>query len=102
MSTYLNREVLKEIVFNESTDGKDRFCNFYAVQAWLKENGYSLGQMCHPQPMAIMIGKYDWIAKWKNLTKKEISQIDGCVVGNTDNGYKVMLFKINEAVKTAA
>lgn len=88
------RSIIKKVTFNEPIKD-NRFENLYAAERWLKDNGYSVGQMCHPRPMAIMVGEWDWIAKWKNLTKTEISQIDGFMVSVGDNGYEINIYNLS-------
>lgn len=60
--------------------------------AWCEENGYSVGEMCGPQPIGIMRGEWQ-IAKWRNLTKREQDQLDGTITGNFRDGpVKVTIF----------
>ena len=47
-------------------------------------------------PVAVLKG--DWlIAKWKNLTKKEIAQLDGMVDGNFRDGPVTVTLKVEPA-----
>lgn len=56
------------------------FKAYYAASGWCHENGYSHGSMCMDMPIAIMKGT-DWnIAKWKNLSTKEINTVDGVML----------------------
>lgn len=60
-----------------------------AARAWLHERGYSVGTMCGDLPMAIMKGDY-LIAKWRNLTPKERSMVDGRIEGDKRAGPVVV------------
>lgn len=95
-----NRTVALKRLFNEPTTD-NRFANLYAAEAWIKAHGYSIGQMCHPKPMAVMIGDYDWIAKWKNLTKAEIEAIDGYLIGVGADGYELNLYELTPQITAA-
>ncbi len=62
----------KTITFDQKGD----FSAIGAARNWCQENGYSCGSMCRNLPIGLLKG--DWvIAKWRNLTKKEISQLNG-------------------------
>lgn len=52
---------------------------------WLEERGYSRGTTCVLFPTGVLFGDFD-IAKWKNLTEKEIAALDGHITGNTREG----------------
>ena len=56
-----------------------------AARAWLKERGYSIGEMQGSAPMGVMLGDFD-IAKWRNLTPTEIGALDGKIEGDKRNG----------------
>ncbi len=57
----------------------------YAAEAWLKENGYSVGTMCGKLPRGILKGDIH-IAKWKNLTGPERKACCGTMFGDMRNG----------------
>jgi hypothetical protein len=61
------------------------FKALYAAQRWLAENGYSYGPTCVMHPAPILKGDYV-IAKWRNLTKKEIKALDGWLDGDLREG----------------
>lgn len=57
------------------------FQSYYDAVQWLEDNGYSHGSMCGDKPMGIMKG--DWsISKWKNLTNKQIKELDGTMTSS--------------------
>jgi hypothetical protein len=66
-------------------DRKGDFSAYYDAEAWCAENGYSIGMMCGKLPIGILKGSYH-IAKWRNLTKKEISALHGRMTGDMRNG----------------
>jgi hypothetical protein len=47
-----------------------------AAEKWLKENGFSIGTMCAPEPRAILHGN-TYIPKWKNLSSEDREEVDG-------------------------
>lgn len=79
--------------------GGGTFEAMYAAQRYLTANGYSYGSSCYPQPTAIMKGQYH-IAKWKNLTEKERSQVDGTMTGDMREGPVVITFFDGHKPKT--
>lgn len=61
-----------EKVFDKPGD----FAAFDEAKEWLTQHGYSYGSLCGYMPVGILKG--DWIiAKWRNLTPKERSQLHG-------------------------
>jgi hypothetical protein len=68
------------------------FKALYAAQRWLEENGYSYGPTCVMHPAPILKGDYV-IAKWRNLTKKEIKALDGWFDGDLREGPVVVQLK---------
>lgn len=69
---------VKEIVFKATGTV---FMAYREAEYWCKQNGYSYGSMCHPQPTAIFKGDV-YVAKWKNLTSKERNSVDGIITGD--------------------
>lgn len=66
---------------------------FRDAESWLKENGYSWGSMQGDAPIGVMRGDYD-IAKWRNLSTREINALDGTITGDKRNGpVTVTIFK---------
>ena len=53
------------------------FQALYAAEAWCRENGISVGQSSATGPTGLLFGSYGWIAKWRNLTPKERSELHG-------------------------
>ena len=85
----MKKIITNEIIFNEEGD----FMAYRSAEYWAKENGYSYGSMCHPQPTALYKGDFS-VAKWKNLSTKDISQVDGVITGEYRNGpVKITLYK---------
>lgn len=74
----------------------ETFSALYAAEAWLRENGYSYGSMCGPgNPIGFIHGDHA-IAKWRNLSKSDIAELDGqieCRNGSYRDGSVVILFK---------
>ncbi|MGF6281893.1 hypothetical protein ABH908_000074 [Pseudomonas frederiksbergensis] len=71
--------------FNKTFTGDAPFQAMHACSDWLEERGYSRGSTCVLHPTGVLFGDWD-IAKWKNLTKREIAALDGHITGDTRNG----------------
>lgn len=77
------------IQFNEPGD----FRAMHAAERFLRKHGFSIGQVQGPAPRAIMFGRYDFIAKWRNLTLAEQEASHGQMTGSMRNGpVTVMIF----------
>lgn len=61
------------------------FAAYHAACKWLDDNGYSHGSMQRDDPIGIMRGDYS-IAKWRNLSPKEVSALHGRITGDKRNG----------------
>ncbi|WP_439392383.1 hypothetical protein ACRQ5Q_22570 [Bradyrhizobium sp. PMVTL-01] len=62
------------------------------AQAYLKERGFSFGQLCVPSPIGVMHGRCA-IPKWRHLTPDEIDMLHGTLTGDHRNGpVKLSLF----------
>lgn len=61
-------------------------------QQWLTVRGYSFGITCAMSPVGVLKGDY-CIAKWRNLTPKERSALDGSVSGDFRNGPLTLTLK---------
>ena len=72
------------------TDPDNCFGATYAAEAWLRENGYSYGPSQRGAPRAIMKGDVS-IAKWKNLTGREKSFVDGRLLTGRDQDAVIKL-----------
>lgn len=83
-----------KIQFNQT----GTFQAMYAAEAWCRENGISVGQCCATGPTGLLFGKFDWIAKWRNLTQEEKAGLHGTMSGNLRNGPVVIWLK-DEAVQ---
>lgn len=75
------------------------FQAMYAAEAWCRENGISVGQSCATGPTGLLFGRYDWIAKWRNLTARERKDLHGTMSGDMRDGPVVIVLK-DEAVRT--
>lgn len=62
-------------------------------KGWCRENGISVGQSSATGPTGLLFGKYDWIAKWRNLTPKERGDLHGTMDGNFREGPVVIDLK---------
>lgn len=71
--------------FSKTFSEHGTFQAFYAAQRWLEKNGYSFGSNCRGSPVGILKGDFI-IAKWRNLTPREIDQLDGQMTGDMRNG----------------
>lgn len=78
---YSKTNIMNEIKFTQT----ETFEAYREACAWLDKNGYSYGSMCNPLPTGILKGDFI-IAKYRNLTKNEISELDGTITGNYRNG----------------
>ncbi len=66
---------------------------YRAAQAWCKANGISVGQSSATGPSGLLFGEYDWIAKWRNLSPEERSELHGTMDGNFREGPVVIDLK---------
>ncbi len=78
--------------FQKTFDQKGTFVAWHAACKWLRENGYSYGATCVASPVGVLKGDY-CIAKWRNLTPKERSQLDGTVIGDFREGPLTLRLK---------
>lgn len=69
------------------------FTAMYAAEAWCREKGISVGQSCATGPTGLLFGKYDWIAKWRNLSPKERADLHGTMSGDFREGPVVVELK---------
>lgn len=69
----------------------------HAAEAWCAANGLSVGQSCATGPTGLLFGKYDWIAKWRNLTPQERADLHGTMSGDFREGPVIIELK-DEAV----
>lgn len=67
-------------------DQKGTFAALYAAEAWCQQNGISVGQSSATGPTGLLFGTYDWIAKWRNLTKAERDELHGTLSGDFREG----------------
>ena len=85
------REVETRIVFKK----KGTFENYYMAKNWLHENGYSDGSMARDLPIGLLKEENILIAKWGNLTKEEISELDGVMISDDfrEGNVEIIIFK---------
>ncbi len=62
------------------------------AEEWLSDNGYSYGPSCAMHDQGILKGDFT-IAKWRNLTKREIQQLDGKLIANRDGPATIILYR---------
>lgn len=72
-------------MFTKTFNEAGTFQALCAAEAWLAANGYSCGSTRRDMPSGILKGDFV-IAKWKNLTTKEIEQLDGHLQGDKREG----------------
>ena len=77
--TYLGRKVL----YTETFPVKGTFASVHKAEARLKDLGYSIGSMCRNEPIGFADdSKYNYVAKWYNLSKEEKDLLDGVVISD--------------------
>ena len=81
-------------VFTKFFTEPGTFQALYAAEKWLDENGYSYsyGPGSAMRPTSVLKGDFI-IAKWKNLTRKEIAQLDGKIDGKFREGPVTVTLK---------
>lgn len=75
----------KPFVFTKTFGQEGTFQALYAAHKWLEDNGYSYGSTCRDAPIGVMKGDYI-VAKWRNLSRNEVAELDGVLFGNPRNG----------------
>ena len=55
----------------------ETFSAKYEAEAWLSKNGYSYGSSSVDGPQGVVKGEDVYISKWRGMTTKEKSQLDG-------------------------
>ncbi|HEX8595365.1 MAG TPA: hypothetical protein VF682_19150 [Pseudomonas sp.] len=84
---------VQHAAFTKTFTEPGTFQALYAAQRWLDENGYSYGPGSAMHPVPVLKGDFI-IAKWKNLTRKEIAQLDGKIDGNFREGPVTVTLKV--------
>ena len=87
-------------MFRKVFDQQGDFAALHAAEKWLADNGYSYSPTCAMHPVAILKGDYQ-IAKWRNLTPKEIKALDGDMNGDFRTGPLVVHLKQAPALEAA-
>ncbi|MGH8417988.1 MAG: hypothetical protein ACRER8_12010 [Pseudomonas sp.] len=80
-------------MFKRIFSEKGAFKALNAAQDWLTDNGYSYGPTCVMHPAPVLKGDFI-IAKWRNLTKKEIKALDGWFDGDLREGPVTVMLKV--------
>ena len=62
----------------------------YAAQRWLEANGYSVGSSSVDGPRGVVKG-VAYISKWRNMTPKERSQMDGYLDAGRNQPARLVL-----------
>lgn len=73
-----------------------------AAEAWCREQGISVGQSSADGPSGLLFGDYDWIAKWRNLTKQERADLHGTMDGDFREGPVIITLKDSAVAAHAA
>ena len=81
---------------------KGTFQALYAAEAWCREHGISVGQSSATGPTGLLFGKFDWIAKWRNLTPQEREELHGTMDGDFREGPVVINLKDSAVTAHAA
>lgn len=81
---------------------KGLFEAMYAAQAWCGKNGITVGQSCATGPTGLLFGRYDWIAKWRNLSPQEREDLHGTMSGDFREGPVVIELKDEAVAMNAA
>lgn len=82
--------------FEKKFEQKGTFAAWNAARQWLKENGFSYGSSSVDGPVGILKGDF-CISKWRNMTPKERSQLDGTLSGELREGPVVVRLKVAPA-----
>lgn len=69
--------------------GED-FSACHEAEAWLRENGFSIGTMEGSQPRAIL-HSHTFIPKWKHLDHDDKEQLDGVAISDNFREKDVMV-----------
>ena len=72
---------MHKIVF----DAEGEFQAVYKAQKWCEQRGISVGANQRGSPRGLIIGDA-LIAKWRNLSDKDKSELDGTMTGDMRNG----------------
>lgn len=62
----------------------ETFSSLHAAEKWLRDNDYSFGPLCGPEPVGCVKGDA-LISKWRNLSAEDKTQMD-CVI--TSSNYR--------------
>jgi hypothetical protein len=88
MKIYLNRSVIKEVVF----DDNGTFEAYRAACSYLSDNGFNYGSTCAMMPMGFMKREWDCPWKWENMTAKQRNNVDGVMIGEMREGPVTLIF----------
>jgi hypothetical protein len=82
--------------FEKKFEQKGTWAAYDVARQWLKESGYSYGSSSVDGPVGILKGDF-CISKWRNMTPKERSQLDGTLSGELREGPVVIRLKVAPA-----
>lgn len=90
---YNDREVPeKDVVYAVEFVAAGTFQSYYNAQKYLKDMGYNIGSMQGPAPIGFS-SEYDYISKWRNMTRTEHAQLDGVILSKDfREGNTLVLF----------
>jgi hypothetical protein len=61
------------------------------AQSWLETNGYSFGSSSVDGPAGVVKGTNIYIAKWRNMTKKERALMDGHLYTSRESPARLII-----------
>jgi hypothetical protein len=85
---YLGREIVSSIEFST----KGTFNAYRDACSFLVQAGYQYGSTSVGDPMGFVKGIWDMPWKWRNMTPKERSLVDGVLIGDIREGPIKLIF----------
>lgn len=86
----------RDIASKEEIKIEGTFNSYYEACRILEERGYTLGSMCMNSPIGFVSeDKFDYVAKWYNLSKSDIKKLDGVMLSNDfrEGSVQIVTFK---------
>ena len=87
--------------FKIQFDNKGTFEALRAAKEWCGSHNISVGQSSATGPTALLFGDYSWIAKWRNLSPKERTDVHGEMFGEFREGPVIISLKHGFVLKHA-
>lgn len=81
----LERTVGKDLLNSKTFASLLTFGAYRDAEKFCKQQNFSVGRMCSPQPTGIKRGDWD-IQKWNNLAQEDKKLMDGALMGNFRHG----------------